>query len=115
MRMRRSRVRRSDAPISGPDSRRAGVHGLVPVLRWVFRARTRRIAGRPSRVKTTDESETTDALGALAEAFLDECRRGGRPDVEEYARRHPELAERIRALFPTLAALEKAGAITAGG
>src|SRR5262249_36615183 len=45
-------------------------------------------------------------LGQLAEEFTGQVRQGLLPDVEEYVRRHPELAERIRALFPTLLLLE---------
>jgi len=50
----------------------------------------------------------------LAEEFLDRFRRGERPAVHEYAERHPELAEEIRELFPTLVAMEQAGAATSG-
>src|SRR4051794_29104996 len=56
-----------------------------------------------------DTTGPPDPLDALAEQFLCRCRAGERPDVAEYAGRHPELAERIRALFPTLEALERAG------
>src|SRR5262245_24972378 len=45
-------------------------------------------------------------LGQLAEEFTAAVRAGKLPDVEEYARRHPALAERVRALFPTLLLLE---------
>jgi hypothetical protein len=45
-------------------------------------------------------------LGQLAEEFTAAVRAGQLPDVEDYARRHPALAERIRALFPTLLFLE---------
>jgi WD40 repeat protein/tetratricopeptide (TPR) repeat protein len=45
-------------------------------------------------------------LGQLAEEFSGRVRRGELPAVEEYAGRHPALAERIRALFPTLMLLE---------
>ena len=51
-------------------------------------------------------AEASVVLGELAEEFSGRVRRGEMPDVEEYARRHPELAERIRALFPTLMLLE---------
>ncbi len=47
-------------------------------------------------------SSPIDALNTLAEEFLTRYRRGERPALSEYVRRHPELAERIRALFPTL-------------
>src|SRR5690348_13876712 len=51
----------------------------------------------------TDDSVV---LGQLAEEFAAEVRRGRLPVVEEYATRHPALADRIRALFPTLLLLE---------
>jgi serine/threonine protein kinase len=54
-------------------------------------------------------------LNQLAEEFSDRVRRGQLPSVEEYAARHPALAERIRALFPTLLFLEGlAGQAVAG-
>src|SRR5262249_8949363 len=45
-------------------------------------------------------------LGQLAEEFTARVRAGELPAVEEYAARHPAVAERIRALFPTLLLLE---------
>ncbi len=45
-------------------------------------------------------------LVQLAEEFSARVRRGEMPGVEEYAAQNPELAERIRALFPTLLILE---------
>jgi serine/threonine protein kinase len=45
-------------------------------------------------------------LDQLAEEFTQRVREGKLPDIEEYARRHPELANRIRELFPTLMLLE---------
>jgi serine/threonine protein kinase len=45
-------------------------------------------------------------LGQLVEDFTTRVRAGQLPDLEEYARQHPQLAERIRALFPTLLLLE---------
>jgi serine/threonine protein kinase/WD40 repeat protein len=52
-----------------------------------------------------DESQL---LGQLAKEFRDQLRGVYPPDIEEYARRHPQLADRIRALFPTLAAVDSA-------
>jgi serine/threonine protein kinase/WD40 repeat protein len=51
-------------------------------------------------------------LGELAEEFAARVRAGQMPAVEEYAERHPALADRIRALFPTLMLLE---GLAAGG
>jgi serine/threonine protein kinase len=45
-------------------------------------------------------------LGQLADAFVRAIRQGKLPDIETYALNHPELAERIRELFPTLLLLE---------
>ncbi len=45
-------------------------------------------------------------LGELAEEYTTRVRAGQLPDVEDYARRHPDLAERIRELFPALMFLE---------
>src|SRR5262245_42112751 len=50
-----------------------------------------------------------DPLVALAEAFADRYRRGERPSPAEYAARYPELAERIRRLFPAMVAMEEIG------
>ena len=43
---------------------------------------------------------------ALAEEFLGRQRRGERPSLEDYCRRHPELADEIRDLFPVLIRME---------
>src|SRR5215831_19253901 len=51
-------------------------------------------------------SPDRDPVEVLAEEFRGRLRRGERPDVEDYARRHPHLAEQIRDLFPALLALE---------
>ncbi|MDO5553816.1 MAG: serine/threonine-protein kinase [Planctomycetia bacterium] len=48
-------------------------------------------------------------LEELAEQFLEEYRKGTYPSVERYAKEYPELAEDIRALFPTLRLLERGG------
>ena len=45
-------------------------------------------------------------LDRLVEEFIRESRQGKLPDIEEYAVKHPELAERVRELFPTLLLLE---------
>jgi hypothetical protein len=48
-----------------------------------------------------------DPFERLAEAFLARYRAGERPSVSEYVRRHPELAEQIRELFPALVLMEE--------
>jgi len=50
-----------------------------------------------------------DPLDILAEEFVHRFREGERPSLSEYATRHPELAERILALFPALVEMEEAG------
>jgi serine/threonine protein kinase/tetratricopeptide (TPR) repeat protein len=42
----------------------------------------------------------------LAADFAERYRRGERPSLTEYVVEHPELAEQIRALFPTVAVME---------
>lgn len=44
----------------------------------------------------------------LAKEFIDRHRRGESPSIEEYAKANPNLAESIRALFPTLVILDQA-------
>jgi serine/threonine protein kinase len=48
-----------------------------------------------------------DPLEMLAAEFMDRLRQGQRPSTEEYAAQHPELAEEIRELFPTIAMTER--------
>ena len=49
-------------------------------------------------------------LGELLEERLARVRAGEAPDVEDYVRRYPHLAQRIRALFSTQLAVEHAAA-----
>jgi WD40 repeat protein/serine/threonine protein kinase len=51
-----------------------------------------------------------DPVEDLVEEFLDRYRRGERPSLTEYTEKHPEIAERIRALFPALIVVEELGA-----
>ncbi len=48
-----------------------------------------------------------DPVEVLADEFLVRFRRGERPSIDDYAARHPDLADAIRALFPTIAAMER--------
>jgi serine/threonine protein kinase len=43
---------------------------------------------------------------ALADEFLNRQRGGERPTLDEYCRRHPELADEIREVFPVLIRME---------
>src|SRR5947207_12392932 len=55
-----------------------------------------------------DASHTErNPIEELAEEFLDRYRRGEWPSVQDYAARHPQLADKIRTLFPTLLVMEK--------
>ena len=51
-------------------------------------------------------SDDRDPVERLAEEFAERRRRGERPTIDEYAARHPELADDIRELFPALVAME---------
>jgi serine/threonine protein kinase/Flp pilus assembly protein TadD len=44
-------------------------------------------------------------LGEIVDDFLERLGRGERPDVEEYARRHPPLADVLRQMLPALRAV----------
>ncbi len=52
-----------------------------------------------------------DPLDAVVESILQRCRRGERPELEEYAGRYPELAGRLRDVFPALVLIEAAGSV----
>jgi hypothetical protein len=54
-----------------------------------------------------------DALGELAEEFLARYRAGEHPALSDYIRHHPELADRIREVFPMLIVMEEVGSKTA--
>ena len=53
-----------------------------------------------------DRLTERDSIEHLADEFLERHRRGELPSIEEYATAHPDLAEEIRDLFPTIAELE---------
>jgi serine/threonine protein kinase/WD40 repeat protein len=50
-----------------------------------------------------------DLFNDLAHDFAERYRRGERPPLSEYTERHPELADEIRELFPTLVMMEQLG------
>jgi WD40 repeat protein/serine/threonine protein kinase/tetratricopeptide (TPR) repeat protein len=56
------------------------------------------------RVAPTD-SALEGLLGQVAGEFTERLNRGEQPDVEEYARRHPEIAEVLRQVLPALYAM----------
>ena len=43
----------------------------------------------------------------LADEFTQRCRRGESPSISDYAERHPELADQINKLFPSIAMMEQ--------
>ena len=55
----------------------------------------------------TNPVEPNDPLGPLAEAFVRRYRNGEKPSIREYTNQHPDLAERIGKLFPTLVLMEE--------
>jgi serine/threonine protein kinase/WD40 repeat protein len=52
-----------------------------------------------------------DPVEALADEFADRYRRGEQPTMTEYVERYPQLAGRIRDLFPALVAMEALGSV----
>ena len=45
---------------------------------------------------------TEELLGRLADEFTNRLERGENPDIEEYARAHPEMAVVLRQVLPAL-------------
>ena len=56
----------------------------------------------------SEDSSATDPVGKLAEGFVARYRRGERPSLAEYTDQFPELADRIREVFPMLVVMEEA-------
>ena len=56
----------------------------------------------------SDQASKSDVVFLLAEEFLEKHRRGERPSLGDYVDRHPELADRIREVFPAIAMMENA-------
>jgi hypothetical protein len=61
-----------------------------------------------------DTEPRRNPVEELAEEFLARYRRGERPALSEYTRRHPDLADEIRELFPALVVMEEAGPADGG-
>lgn len=62
-------------------------------------------------MSTANPGSDADPLAELAEEFADRYRRGERPALSEYTDREPELADRIRKLFPALVVMEEFGSV----
>lgn len=54
------------------------------------------------------KTSSADLFDELADEFVERYRNGDRPTPAEYAERHPDLADEILDLFPTLVAMELA-------
>jgi eukaryotic-like serine/threonine-protein kinase len=54
-----------------------------------------------------DLNAERDPLELLAAEYTERLRQGQRPSIEEYVAQHPELAEDIRELFPTITVTER--------
>jgi hypothetical protein len=57
-------------------------------------------------MNTSPSNGERNPVEALADDFLRRQRGGERPTLEEYCRRHPELADEIREVFPVLIRME---------
>jgi eukaryotic-like serine/threonine-protein kinase len=49
-----------------------------------------------------DEDSLAELVGQIADEFSEELDQGKQPDIESYAHRYPNLAERLREVLPTL-------------
>ena len=52
-----------------------------------------------------------DPVEVAAEDFVERYRRGERPSLSEYIGKYPKVADKIRALFPALVAMEELGPV----
>src|SRR5262245_43066180 len=57
-----------------------------------------------------NDLSAADPLGPIADEFVEALRQGQRPSVEEFARRYPAHADRLRQMLPALVLMEKAKA-----
>jgi serine/threonine protein kinase len=53
------------------------------------------------------DAEGRHPLDVVAEEFARSCRAGEHPSVSDYAQRHPDLADELRELLPSIAMMEK--------
>jgi serine/threonine protein kinase len=56
-------------------------------------------------------SEKVDVVDQVTDSFVGELRAGRRPNIEDYLRRYPDLAEQLAELLPAIALLEQHAAI----
>jgi eukaryotic-like serine/threonine-protein kinase len=55
----------------------------------------------------TDTTSDRNPVDVLADKFAASLREGATPSIDDYVARHPELADDIRATFPSIAMMEK--------
>src|SRR5262245_170918 len=58
-------------------------------------------------IPAVDSQLGDELLAELADDFLRRHRASEQPSMEEYASRHPDLADRIRSLFPAVIMMEQ--------
>src|SRR5439155_24630763 len=58
-----------------------------------------------SQTPLATQSSVESLVSQAVDAFMDQLAGGERPDVEDYARRHPEIADVLRGVLPALAAI----------
>jgi hypothetical protein len=64
---------------------------------------------------TVADSQALESLMVqVADEFIDRLNRGEQPDVEEYARRYPEIAGLLRQMLPALQLLRVPGTAVGG-
>jgi serine/threonine protein kinase len=56
-------------------------------------------------------SDKADVVDQVTDSFVGELRAGGRPSIDDYLERYPELAEQLAELLPAIALLEQHAAI----
>ena len=61
----------------------------------------------PMPLDSSESLELFETVDILASDFVARCRDGQRPTIEEYARRHPDLSDPIRRMFPLIASVER--------
>src|ERR1700687_2728921 len=56
-----------------------------------------------------DRTSLEALVGQVADEFTERLQRGEQPEVDEYVQRHPEIADLLREVLPTLEALHPDG------
>ena len=62
---------------------------------------------RASKQKTDNDVSRAEILGRVADEFYTLMDRGEKPDVDDYAKRYPEVADAIRRVLPALTLLDE--------